>query len=97
MSLTIHNMILQPGDTLNYICTDGLSTTDILNIENLFNFGGNIVPQNCGTSQEFLIIDKALRDMKTRYYAELADRHSIQVFADFQTAFRLNLTKMFEF
>ena len=51
--MVVHSVILLPGDTLRYFCEDGLSPLDIGNVGKILNFGGNIVPVNCGASNEY--------------------------------------------
>ena len=63
----IHNLVLDVSNTATFYCTDGLSPLEKYNIENFYNFGGNIVFKDCGVPEEIQILDKAWIDMSKLY------------------------------
>ena len=48
MSTSVHQLLILPGGTVDFLCIDGMSALDVLNIEHLFNFGGELQFVNCG-------------------------------------------------
>ena len=64
MSTSVNSLILVPGSTSVMYCKDGLSPIDVNHIKKFFNFGGNVVFNNCGASTQFSTLWKAKADMK---------------------------------
>ena len=56
MSTTIHQVIILPGQTVSVYCKDGLSAIDVLNIEHIYNFNGNMKFVNCGAPNQYVAL-----------------------------------------
>ena len=63
MSTVVHSFILGPGDTVKVYCVDGLSSLDILKIEQIYNFGGMFKLIDCGVGYEDAVLLKARDSM----------------------------------
>ena len=61
--MTIHSTIMLPGSTYEFVCVDGLSPLDVLNIEHIFHFGGDMRFVNCGADNEYVAMYQARDDM----------------------------------
>ena len=46
----IHELLIQPGSKVKIYCKDGLSSTTVLAIDHIFNFGGKVKFINCGAA-----------------------------------------------
>ena len=82
----IHQVIILQGGTVRYFCKDGLSSLDVMQVNKIMNFGGKIIPVNCGAENEFA----ALRQAYTSMYYEANNLDSIYhkvstgLFSDFK-------------
>ena len=64
MSLKIHELLIQPGSRVKIYCKDGLSSTTVLAIDHIFNFGGNVKFVNCGAANiyaELLLAEASMQ------------------------------------
>ena len=59
----IHSLVILPGATVKYFCKDGLSSLSVMHVEQLLNFGGKLVPVNCGAGNEYVALGQAWNDM----------------------------------
>ena len=60
---SIHQLILLPGGKVKYFCKDVLSSLDVMQVGKILNFGGNLVPVNCGTANQYVALWQAYLDM----------------------------------
>ena len=63
MPLQVHQLIMTPGNRQKFICQDGLSPTDKIQIGKIYNFGGDLMFQNCGPQFEYAILNHAKWNM----------------------------------
>ena len=83
MSTHLHQLLLLPGNNVKLFCTDGISPLTVMNIQKIYNFGGNIKFKNCGASDEWIAMSQATDDM-----GSLADNTDDQrTKNDYMTAF----------
>ena len=61
--MTIHSAIILPTSTVRFFCKDGLSPIDVLNIEHIYRFGGDMQFVNCGADNELVALWQAKLDM----------------------------------
>ena len=66
MSTRLHSLIVLKGATVNYFCQDGLSSLTVLHVGEILNFGGKLVPVNCGAGNEYAALDQAVQDMNLK-------------------------------
>ena len=66
-STSVHSVIILKGATVRYFCKDGLSSLSVLHVGELLNFGGNLVPVNCGVGNEWVAVVQARTDMNDLY------------------------------
>ncbi len=50
MSTRLHSLIIEPGAIINYYCVDGLTALEKMQVAEILNFGGDLVPHNCGAA-----------------------------------------------
>ena len=53
MSTNVHSAVILPGATMKVYCVDGMSALEVLNVQKLFNFGGQMKFENCGVPNVF--------------------------------------------
>ena len=70
MSINIHQLILFPGNKVNFLCTDGLAKMDIYNIDKIYNFGGKIKAKNCGIQNEYVVLAQTYHQMHALWVRE---------------------------
>ena len=56
MSINIHQLIIKPGNDVKFVCDDGLSLADVMNIKRIYRFGGSVNFINCGIEYEFALL-----------------------------------------
>ena len=71
MGSKINRVIILPGGQVNFYCKDGLSSIDVLQIQRIYLFGGNLKFVNCGAFNESIGLDMAIRDMFVQYLKTL--------------------------
>ena len=49
----IHQVIILQGGTVKFWCKDGLSSLDVLHVNKIMNFGGDMEAVNCGPENEY--------------------------------------------
>ena len=77
MSTVVHSFFLGPYDTVRVFCKDGLSSLDIKNIEDIYDFGGKFQLIDCGVGYEDVVLHKAARTMGNLYsHAKNDELHS---------------------
>ena len=65
--MTIQSLIIIPGDTVRFFCKDGLSPLNVLNIEHIYQFGGDMKFVNCGADNEYVALEQAVSDMNEKW------------------------------
>ena len=64
---SIHSVIILPGAKVRYFCKDGLSPLTVMHVGQILNFGGDLVPVNCGAGNEIVALKQALDDMDAAF------------------------------
>ena len=59
----IYTLITLPGATVKYYCKDGLSSLTVMHVGQILQYGGKLVPVNCGAGNEWAALNKAQNDM----------------------------------
>ena len=67
MSTVLHSAIILPGSTIKFFCTDGMSQSDIFNVQHVLNFGGNMKFVNCAANNEYVGLNQAVADMQNEW------------------------------
>ena len=62
--MSVHELILAPGNVANIYCKDGLTSLDVYEIKSIFNFGGEIKFVNCQPENMYVTLVQAYGDME---------------------------------
>ena len=71
MSTHIHNLIILPGNDVQFFCKDGMSPATVYNINKIYKLGGELKFVNCGAGNIYAGLEQAYGDMTVKYSEEL--------------------------
>ena len=63
----IHQLIIPPNQTVRLLCRDGMSAATVVNIDRIYNFGGEVKFVECGAGAIWAGLEQATDNVLVKY------------------------------